>query len=200
MRQMGGVRRADVGDLSIDHRIDPAHDLGDWRSKDVMPSPSVAEIEFSTRVADARVVPAKVSEKPESYADEINRVLAPHKSIKDELDAAVISVVGSQQFVLGSEVEAFEAEMAECLDVFHAIGYASGTDALLLPLKAIGVEPGSDVLVPAFTFSATAGPSGTPDSVPSATWTRTPSTSRLRRWTLRGLRRPWRSFRSISSV
>lgn len=84
--------------------------------------------------------------------------LAPqYLSLKSELDAAVLGVVESQRFVLGPEVEALEAELAAYLGVKHAIGCASGTDALLLPLKALGAEPGSDVIVPSFTFFATAG-------------------------------------------
>ncbi|HSG08385.1 MAG TPA: DegT/DnrJ/EryC1/StrS family aminotransferase [Longimicrobiales bacterium] len=84
--------------------------------------------------------------------------LAPqYESLQTELDDAVLRVVRSQRFVLGAEVEALEAELAAYLGVRHAIGCASGTDALLLPLKALDAEPGSDVIVPGFTFFATAG-------------------------------------------
>jgi len=82
---------------------------------------------------------------------------AQYRSIKEEIDEAVAGVVESQRFVLGPEVEALEAEMAEYLGAAHAVGCASGTDALLLPLKALDAEPGSDVIVPTFTFFATAG-------------------------------------------
>lgn len=82
---------------------------------------------------------------------------AQYLSIRAELDDAVRRVVASQGFVLGPEVEAFEADMAEYLGVPHAIGCASGTDALLLPLKAMEAETGDEVIVPAFTFFATAG-------------------------------------------
>lgn len=77
--------------------------------------------------------------------------------MKAELDSAVLRVVASQGFILGPEVEALERELAAYLGVKHAIGCASGTDALLLPLKALGAEPGSHVLIPSFTFFATAG-------------------------------------------
>jgi dTDP-4-amino-4,6-dideoxygalactose transaminase len=66
-------------------------------------------------------------------------------------------VIESQHFILGPEVEALEREIASYLGVKHAIGVASGTDALLLPLTALGADLGSDVIVPAFTFFATAG-------------------------------------------
>lgn len=82
---------------------------------------------------------------------------AQYASIRAELDGAVARVVHSQRFVLGPEVEALEAELAAYLGVRHAVGCASGTDALLLPLQALRAEPGDEVVVPAFTFFATAG-------------------------------------------
>ncbi len=82
---------------------------------------------------------------------------AQYASIKAELDEAVARVVGSQNFVLGPEVEALEAELAAYLGVRHAVGCASGTDALLLPLMSLRAEPGDEVVLPAFTFFATAG-------------------------------------------
>lgn len=82
---------------------------------------------------------------------------AQYRSLKDELDAAVRKVVESQYFIMGPEVEALEAEMAEYLGVPHAVGVASGTDALLLPLRALEPRPGDEVILPSFTFFATAG-------------------------------------------
>ena len=82
---------------------------------------------------------------------------AQYESIAVEINEAVQSVFASQRFVLGPEVQAFEEEVAEYLGVQHAVGVASGTDALLLPLRALGAKPGSDVIVPSFTFFATAG-------------------------------------------
>lgn len=67
------------------------------------------------------------------------------------------AVISRHAFILGAEVKSFEEAVAEMLSVRHAIGVASGTDALLLPLKAIGLEPGDEVIAPAFTFFATAG-------------------------------------------
>lgn len=80
-----------------------------------------------------------------------------YNAIREEIDAAVARVLSSGQFILGSEVEALEQEVAEYLGVRHAIGVASGTDALLLSLRALGIGPGEAVVVPSFTFFATAG-------------------------------------------
>jgi len=80
-----------------------------------------------------------------------------YESIKREIDEAIQRVVSSGRFILGPEIEAFEQEVAEYSGVKHAIGVASGTDALLLSLKALGVSPGDRVIVPSFTFFATAG-------------------------------------------
>ncbi len=82
---------------------------------------------------------------------------AQYQSLKPDLDAAVARVIESQSFVLGPEVEALEVEIAEMLGVPHAVGCASGTDALLLSLQALDTQPGDEVIVPAFTFFATAG-------------------------------------------
>nr|BAL55172.1 cell wall biogenesis regulatory protein [uncultured Acetothermia bacterium]BAL60213.1 cell wall biogenesis regulatory protein [Candidatus Acetothermum autotrophicum] len=80
-----------------------------------------------------------------------------YQSIKAEIDNAIARVIESGQFILGPEVEAFEREVAQYLKVKHAIGVASGTDALWLALKAANVGPGDSVIVPSFTFFATAG-------------------------------------------
>ena len=80
-----------------------------------------------------------------------------YRAIKAEIDTAIQRVLESGRFILGPEVEAFEREITEYLGVKHAIGVASGTDALLLSLKALGIGPGDGVIVPSFTFFATAG-------------------------------------------
>jgi dTDP-4-amino-4,6-dideoxygalactose transaminase len=82
---------------------------------------------------------------------------AQYDTIRDELSEAIARVVESQYFILGPEVEGLEKEIADLLDVPHAIGCASGTDALLLPLMALDPDPGDEVILPAFTFFATAG-------------------------------------------
>lgn len=80
-----------------------------------------------------------------------------YRSIKSEVDEAIQRVVTSQGFVMGPEVQALEEEIAAFVGVPHAVGVASGTDALLLPLRALDPEPGDEAIVPAFTFFATAG-------------------------------------------
>lgn len=81
---------------------------------------------------------------------------AQYASIKDEIAAAIESVVESQHFILGPDVEALEAEIAKYCGTRFAVGVASGTDALLLALHAAGVGVGDEVLVPTFSFIATA--------------------------------------------
>ena len=81
---------------------------------------------------------------------------AQYQSIKDEIDAAVLGVMESGQFVLGPNVKALEAEVAEYVGCRYGIGVASGTDALRLALTALGIGPGDEVITTPFTFVATA--------------------------------------------
>jgi dTDP-4-amino-4,6-dideoxygalactose transaminase len=78
-------------------------------------------------------------------------------TLKDELDTAVLRVMDHGDFINGPEVGAFEREVAGYIGARYAIGVASGTDALLLALRALGVGPGDEVVLPAFSFFATAG-------------------------------------------
>ena len=80
---------------------------------------------------------------------------AQYASIAREIRDAVDRVLSSQQFVLGHEGTALETEIAKFCGVSHGIGVASGTDALILALRACGVGPGDEVLIPPFTFVAT---------------------------------------------
>ena len=77
--------------------------------------------------------------------------------LKAEIDAAVARVLEHQQFILGPEVSRFEEQVAGLCGVKHAVGVASGTDALLIALRSAGVQPGDEVIVPDFSFFATAG-------------------------------------------
>src|SRR6266704_4809196 len=84
-------------------------------------------------------------------------LVAQYRTIKDEVLPAVQAVIESQQFVMGPPVPQLEAMVARLSHAKYAIACASGTDALLLPLKALGLKPGDEVITPPFTFFATAG-------------------------------------------
>lgn len=79
-----------------------------------------------------------------------------YEALKEEFHAAILRVCDSGRFVLGPDVEELESELARMLGVPHAIGCASGSDALLLALMAVGIESGDEVLLPSYTFFATA--------------------------------------------
>jgi len=82
---------------------------------------------------------------------------AQYASLRDEIEPVVRDVLESQYFILGPEVSDFEAEVAGYCGVGHGIGCASGSDALLLPLMALGVGPGDEVITSPYTFFATGG-------------------------------------------
>jgi len=83
-------------------------------------------------------------------------VAAQRRRLGGAIDAAVARVLGHCQFILGPEVRAFEAELAKFCGARHAVTCASGTDALVLALRARSVGPGDAVICPSFTFCATA--------------------------------------------
>jgi len=80
---------------------------------------------------------------------------AQYAAIGEEIRAAIDKVLASQQFILGREGAALEAEIAQLCGVAHGVGVASGTDALILALRACGVQAGDEVIIPPFTFVAT---------------------------------------------
>ena len=82
---------------------------------------------------------------------------AQYETIQADLEAVLLAVARSQQFIMGPRVEQFEEQIAELLSVRHAVACASGTDALLLSVKALDLGRDHEVIVPAFTFFATAG-------------------------------------------
>jgi dTDP-4-amino-4,6-dideoxygalactose transaminase len=84
-------------------------------------------------------------------------VNAQNHPLADELEDAFKRVLQSGQFIMGPDVPAFENECAPHTGVPYNLGVSSGTDAILLALMALGIGPGDEVLVPAFTFFATAG-------------------------------------------
>ena len=80
-----------------------------------------------------------------------------NRALEAQFEAAFRDVLRSNQFIMGPRLEAFEKDCAAFLGVKHALGVSSGTDALLLALMALGIGEGDEVLLPAFTFFATAG-------------------------------------------
>ncbi len=84
---------------------------------------------------------------------DIGRQNAP---LREEIRVAIDRVCDSGKFILGPEVEELEKSVANYTGAKHAIGCASGSDALLLALVALGIGPGDEVILPSFTFFATA--------------------------------------------
>jgi len=84
-------------------------------------------------------------------------LLPQFSSIEEEVKSALNEVFKTQQFILGPQVEDLEKTIAQYCRIRYAIGVASGSDALLLSLMAFGIGPGDEVLLPPFTFFATAG-------------------------------------------
>jgi dTDP-3-amino-3,4,6-trideoxy-alpha-D-glucose transaminase len=78
------------------------------------------------------------------------------QELRPEIDQRMLSVVDSGRFILGPEVESFEREFADYLGVNHVVAVANGTDAMTIALRALGLERGEEVVVPSFTFYATA--------------------------------------------
>jgi dTDP-4-amino-4,6-dideoxygalactose transaminase len=103
--------------------------------------------------ATARAASSSEIAPPLQYLD----LKAQFRTIRGDVLDAIERVMDSQHFILGSEVEKFEAEVAARLGVSHAISCASGSDALVLALMASGIGPGDEVITSPFTFVATAG-------------------------------------------
>jgi len=95
--------------------------------------------------------------KPEPPAVPALDLKAQYRTIRDEIEPVVRQVLESQYFILGPEVSAFEAEAAAYCEASHAVGCSSGSDALLLPLLALGLAPGDEVVTTPYSFFATAG-------------------------------------------
>jgi dTDP-3-amino-3,4,6-trideoxy-alpha-D-glucose transaminase len=81
---------------------------------------------------------------------------APLAVLRDELREAIERVLESERYILGPEVSAFEREFADYCGAEHGVGVANGTDAITIALRAMGVGPGDEVVVPSFTFYASA--------------------------------------------
>jgi dTDP-4-amino-4,6-dideoxygalactose transaminase len=104
------------------------------------------------KVTDTSTTTTKVNLEPIPPLD----LKAQFQSIKSEISEAINQVIESQHFILGPHVKALEEEVARYCGTKFAIGVASGTDALLLAMHAAGVGPGDEVIMPTFSFIATA--------------------------------------------
>ncbi len=82
---------------------------------------------------------------------------AQYKSIKEDVEKTILRIAESQMLVLGPEVEKLERTLADYCGVKFAVGVSSGTDALLMALMAIDIRPGDEVIMPTYSFFATAG-------------------------------------------
>ncbi|MFB6264569.1 MAG: DegT/DnrJ/EryC1/StrS family aminotransferase, partial [Bradymonadaceae bacterium] len=89
---------------------------------------------------------------------------AQHEPLKEEILEAVERVLDHGWFILGEEVDRFEARLANYLDVPHVVGVGSGTDALILAMRARGIGPGDDVLTVSHTYTSTVSAIATPRS------------------------------------
>ncbi len=97
-----------------------------------------------------------IHDAPRPDAVPLIDLVEQYDTIRDEIHAAVDRVLDSQRFILGDEVAEFEQEVAAYCDARHAIGCASGTDALILALMALDIGPGDEVITSPYTFFATA--------------------------------------------
>jgi dTDP-4-amino-4,6-dideoxygalactose transaminase len=98
-----------------------------------------------------------MSVPPKSVAVPALDLKSQYQSIRDEIESGVRRVIESQMFIQGPEVEQIETELAEYCGAARGIGCASGTDALLLPLTALEIGPGDEVITTPYSFFATAG-------------------------------------------
>src|SRR5216117_3917603 len=87
---------------------------------------------------------------------EFNDVRLQYLALRDEIDSAIGQVLRAGRYILGPSVQAFEDEFARYCRVAIGVAVASGTDALSIALRALGIGPGDEVLVPALTAAATA--------------------------------------------
>ncbi len=83
---------------------------------------------------------------------------AEYAALRPKIESAVKRVLASGSYILGEQTQLFEKELASYCQVDHAIGVNSGTDAILLALRALDIKAGDEVLVPDTTFIATAEP------------------------------------------
>lgn len=116
-------------------------------------SSSAASIPETSKPVEVRPVAHSTSKPAFDFLD----LKAQFATIREEVMQAVTAVMESQQFILGNEVRLFEEETAAMLGAKHAIACASGSDALLLAMMAMGVGADDEVITSPFTFVATGG-------------------------------------------
>ncbi|MBM4112218.1 MAG: DegT/DnrJ/EryC1/StrS family aminotransferase [Phycisphaerae bacterium] len=97
------------------------------------------------------------SSAPATIAVPLLDLKAQYATIRSEIEPVVKDVIESQYFIGGPQIEALEKEVAEYSRAKHAIGCANGSDAIVLALQALGIGPGDEVVIPTYTFFATAG-------------------------------------------
>ena len=83
-------------------------------------------------------------------------LLGQYNKIKAEIDAGIQEVINNAQFVKGPQIKQFEEALAKELDVKHVIACANGTDALQIAMMALDLKPGDEIILPVFTYVATA--------------------------------------------
>ncbi len=91
---------------------------------------------------------------------------AQYETIRSDVESALLRAAESQHFILGPEVDTLERSLAQFLQCKHAIGVSSGTDALVVALMAVDIRPGDEVIVPTYSFFATAGAVSRLNAVP----------------------------------
>ncbi|MEZ6068095.1 MAG: DegT/DnrJ/EryC1/StrS family aminotransferase [Planctomycetaceae bacterium] len=102
------------------------------------------------------ILPLRAPAEPVNTPVPMIDLVEQYEAIRDDIQAAVQPVFDTQRFILGEEVAEFEREMEQYCDAHHAIGCASGTDALILALRALDIGPGDEVITTPFSFFATA--------------------------------------------
>jgi len=138
-----------IPDLAVCFSAGETHPDGDFRMLSSATSiPAKSEAHAAARSAAHAPVP---------HAFDFLDLKAQFASIRDEVMQAITEVMESQQFILGKEVRLFEEETAAMLVAKHAVACASGSDALLLAMMALGIGQNDEVITSPFTFVATGG-------------------------------------------